>query len=62
MISNNVAFPFPLSNGKFAQLYMPQDMTIADAKRLKRMINALYINQKKNAVEPKVSHAFLKSV
>lgn len=53
MFDKNISIPFPLSDGGFARLYMPHDMTISDAKRLKRVINALYINQKKNAVEPK---------
>ena len=47
---SNISIPFPLSNGSFARLYVPPTMSIGDAKRLKRMVNALYINGKSKPV------------
>ena len=46
MSNNNVAIPFPLSDGSMMTLYAPPTMSVKDARRLKRLINALYINSK----------------
>jgi hypothetical protein len=46
MSNENIAIPFPLSDGAIARLYVPPKMTVSDARRLKRAINALYINGK----------------
>jgi hypothetical protein len=48
---NKIAYPFPLSTGDMCQLYMPLEMSKADAKRLRRMISALYINGRKEATD-----------
>lgn len=42
--TDNIAIPFPLSDGSLVTLYAPTTMQISDARRLKRAINALYIN------------------
>lgn len=43
MIDNNLSIPFPLSDGTLARLYIPRTMSVIDARRMKRAINALYI-------------------
>lgn len=48
-MENRISYPFPLSDGSLIRLYMPFNMPVKDARRLKRMINALYINGKKEA-------------
>jgi len=41
---DNLSIPFPMQNGKLARLFVPPSMSVEDAQRLKRVINALYIN------------------
>lgn len=43
-MNNNISFLFPLSDGTLGTLYLPPQMSRDDAKRLKRMINAMYLN------------------
>lgn len=40
---NVVAYPFPLSNGETARVYMPKGVTKADVKRLSVFLEALVI-------------------
>lgn len=42
-MNNPIYVPFPLSSGECALLSLPKEMSVRDARRLKRAIDALYI-------------------
>jgi hypothetical protein len=42
---NLVAFPFPLSNGVLASLYLPTTISATDAKRIARFVETLVIEE-----------------
>jgi hypothetical protein len=41
--SNLVAFPFPLSDGTLASLYLPSIISASDARRMARFVESLVI-------------------
>lgn len=43
-LSDLIAYPFPLLTGRIVNLYLPVDLTLADAKRLSRFIESLSID------------------
>lgn len=47
---DKISIPFVTSDGDISRLYLPMKMSVSDARRLKRMINALYINQQSGAL------------
>lgn len=48
-LGNNdlISFPFPLSNGSLASLYLPKQLSKEDAERLSQFISSLVIGEKK---------------
>jgi hypothetical protein len=47
-LSKLVAFPFPLSDGTLANLYLPPSINASDAKRMARFIETLVIEEVSN--------------
>ena len=47
-LSNLVAFPFPLTDGTLASLYLPPSISNSDAKRMARFIETLVIEEGDN--------------
>lgn len=45
MKSDEIAYPFPLSNGETARIFMPKNVTSADIKRLTGFLEALVIEK-----------------
>lgn len=45
-LSKLVAFPFPLSDGTLANLYLPTTISAQDAKRMARFVETLVIEEK----------------